>query len=80
MDQIKIRGGAKLNGTIEISGSKNAALPIIVASLLTEKKVIIRRVPDLADVRTILELLTFFGAKLNIFGSCWYKNTQNDAK
>ncbi len=66
MDQIKIRGGAKLNGTIEISGSKNAALPIIVASLLTEKKVIIRRVPDLADVRTILELLTFFGAKLNI--------------
>ncbi|MAR79560.1 MAG: UDP-N-acetylglucosamine 1-carboxyvinyltransferase [Rhodospirillaceae bacterium] len=66
MDQIKIRGGEKLNGTIEISGSKNAALPIIVASLLTHKKVIIRRVPDLADVRTILELLTFFGAKLNI--------------
>ena len=38
MDQIRIRGGEKLNGTIEISGSKNAALPIIVASLLTEKK------------------------------------------
>lgn len=66
MDQIKVRGGVKLNGTIEISGSKNAALPIIIGSLLTNRKVVIRRVPDLADVRTILELLTFFGAKLNL--------------
>ena len=66
MDQIKVRGGVKLNGTIEISGSKNVALPIIIGSLLTNRKVVIRRVPDLADVRTILELLTFFGAKLNL--------------
>ncbi|PPR78719.1 MAG: UDP-N-acetylglucosamine 1-carboxyvinyltransferase [Alphaproteobacteria bacterium MarineAlpha2_Bin1] len=65
MDQIKVRGGKKLKGIIEISGSKNATLPIIIASLLTERKVVVRRVPDLADVRTILELLTFFGADLN---------------
>ncbi len=65
MDQIKIRGGKKLTGTIKISGSKNAALPIITASLLTDKKITLRRVPDLADVKTISDLLIYFGAKLN---------------
>ncbi len=66
MDQIKVRGGIKLNGIIEVSGSKNASLPIIIASLLTERKVTVRKVPDLADVRTILELLTFFGSEIKL--------------
>ncbi len=62
---LKIRinnGGIPLNGKIKISGAKNASLPIMVASLLTEEPLILSNVPDLADVRTLINLLGVLGA------------------
>src|SRR6056297_3121363 len=62
MSELLIRGGKKLRGKVEVSGSKNAVLPILAASLLTNERILIKRVPDLEDVRTMLEIL----ASLNI--------------
>ena len=50
MDRIEIDGGIQLKGKIKISGSKNASLPILAATLLTDKKSKITNVPELADV------------------------------
>ena len=57
MDRIVIKGGVPLVGDIKISGSKNAALPIIVCSLLTSDKLKIKNVPNLVDIFSMLELL-----------------------
>jgi UDP-N-acetylglucosamine 1-carboxyvinyltransferase len=62
LDKLIIRGGKKLKGEVEISGAKNAALPIMIASLLATGSSTIGRVPDLKDVITIGKLLTYFGA------------------
>lgn len=64
MDRFLIRGGKKLHGTVHISGSKNAALPILVATLLTDEKCILHRVPNLRDVRTTLKILEYLGKKI----------------
>ena len=50
MDRIRIKGGRPLNGTIPISGAKNATLPLMIASLLTDETLILENVPRLADV------------------------------
>ncbi len=63
MDYYSIKGGKKLAGEVEISGAKNAALPIIVASLLTEGETTLRNVPDLKDIRTILQVIEYLGAE-----------------
>jgi len=57
MDRIRIVGGNKLNGTIPISGAKNAALPLMIASLLTEETLILDNVPRLADVAQVQRIL-----------------------
>jgi len=62
MDKIVIEGGKPLNGTIEISGSKNATLPILAATLMAEDESIIRGVPDLQDVATMVKILRSLGA------------------
>jgi UDP-N-acetylglucosamine 1-carboxyvinyltransferase len=62
MDYYLVRGGKKLSGSIKVSGAKNAALPIIVASLLADGKTILRNVPDLADIRTIIRVIEYLGA------------------
>lgn len=59
---LKIEGGASLGGEIVVAGSKNAALPFIAASLLTEEEVVFSRVPEISDVEAMLELLEGFGA------------------
>ncbi len=64
MDRFLITGGKKLHGTVHISGSKNAALPILVATLLTDEKCILHRVPNLRDVRTTLKILEYLGKKI----------------
>ena len=64
MDRFLIRGGRKLQGVVHISGSKNAALPILVATLLTDEPCVIRRVPNLRDVRTTLKILEYLGKKI----------------
>src|SRR6056297_3728680 len=58
MSEMLIRGGRQLSGEVAISGSKNAVLPILAASLLTNERILIKRVPDLEDVRTMLEILS----------------------
>ncbi len=64
MDRFLIRGGKKLQGTVRASGSKNAALPILVATLLTDETCVLHRVPDLRDVRTTLKILEYLGKKV----------------
>src|SRR3954454_22811664 len=61
MDKILIRGGLPLSGTIRIGGAKNAALPLMAASLLTADKLVLTNVPDLADIRTMANLLVQHG-------------------
>ena len=63
MDRFLVEGGKKLKGTVKISGSKNACLPILVASLLTDEPFVLHRVPNLRDVRTTLKILTALGKK-----------------
>lgn len=64
MDKIEIEGGIPLKGRIEIGGAKNAALPLITAALLTDETVTLENVPNLSDVRTLLELLCILGVEL----------------
>ena len=64
MDKIRIHGGRALSGTIKVSGSKNSALPILAATLLTREKCIIHRVPDLSDTNYMLQILTHLGAEV----------------
>src|SRR3954447_21108847 len=61
MDKILIRGGVPLSGTIQIGGAKNAALPLMAASLLTAETLVLTNVPDLADIRTMANLLVQHG-------------------
>ncbi len=63
MDKIIIEGGKKLKGEVKISGAKNSVLPILAASLLADGKTVIKSVPDLRDVRTMLKILEEIGAK-----------------
>ena len=64
MQKLEIKGGKKISGTIIISGSKNATLPILASTILTKKKVIITNIPIVKDVETMLELLSFIGSKI----------------
>ena len=63
MESFLIKGGVPLRGTVEISGSKNAALPIMAAALLTDEPCVIRRVPDLSDTRFMVQILKSLGAE-----------------
>ena len=62
---MRIKGGAPLNGVINISGAKNLALPALVATLLTDEKVVLNNVPKLSDVDFLLELLSYLGTEFN---------------
>src|SRR5262247_3192620 len=64
MDRIRIVGGNKLNGTIPISGAKNAALPLMIAGLLTEETLILDNVPRLADVAQLQRILGNHGVDI----------------
>lgn len=64
MDKILVHGGHTLNGTVRISGSKNSALPILAASLLTKEPCIIHRVPDLSDIHYMLTILSELGCEV----------------
>ena len=68
MDRIQIRGGAKLNGTIQISGAKNAALPLMIASLLTDQTLTLENLPRLADVNQLVRILGNHGVDYSIDG------------
>jgi len=66
MDLIQVKGGNFLEGEINISGSKNASLPMIIASLLTKDKVKIKNIPNLSDVSTLLELIKTLGSEFEL--------------
>jgi UDP-N-acetylglucosamine 1-carboxyvinyltransferase len=68
MPKFVVEGGRPLNGTIRPAGNKNAALPIIAATLLSEEEIILENVPDIKDVRTLLDLLTVLGADVEWLG------------
>jgi UDP-N-acetylglucosamine 1-carboxyvinyltransferase len=61
MDKLIIEGGIPLKGSVEVSGSKNALLPILAATLLTKSKCVIRNAPDLKDTHSMLNILRFLG-------------------
>jgi UDP-N-acetylglucosamine 1-carboxyvinyltransferase len=66
MESLVIKGGVPLHGEVTISGSKNAALPIMAAALLTDEPCVIRRVPNLSDTRFMVKILESLGAQVTI--------------
>jgi UDP-N-acetylglucosamine 1-carboxyvinyltransferase len=68
MDRIRIRGGCRLHGEIEISGAKNAALPLMAAALLTPEPLRLANVPDLVDIATMASLLGQLGTAISVTG------------
>ena len=68
MDRIRIVGGTPLAGTIPISGAKNAALPLLIASLLTDERLTLKNVPNLADVNLLARILRNHGVDHSVDG------------
>ena len=66
MDCLVIKGGASLKGEVKISGAKNAALPLMAATLLTDEETVIRNLPNLSDVRFMCRILKSLGAKVEM--------------
>ncbi len=69
MDKLIIQGGKKLEGIVEVSGAKNAALPILAATILTKERSVIKNVPQVADVFTMVKILKGLGAKVHHEGN-----------
>jgi UDP-N-acetylglucosamine 1-carboxyvinyltransferase len=69
MDRIRIRGGVPLQGRISIGGAKNAALPLMIAALLTDEPLVLRRVPRVADITTLAHLLVQLGVSITMRGA-----------
>ena len=69
MEKLVIKGTKKLSGTIFISGSKNATLPILAATLISNKKITLTNIPFVQDVNTMINLLKFIGLKIEINNS-----------
>ena len=66
MEKLLIRGGNSLSGEIKCSGAKNAALPMIAATILTENEVTLKNLPFLQDITTMFELLGSMGSKITL--------------
>ena len=64
MQKLEVFGGNKLNGKVNISGSKNASLPILAATLLFNKKVFLKNLPKVKDIETMIKLLESLGSKI----------------
>src|SRR5258708_13977759 len=69
MDKIRIQGGRPLRGAIPISGAKNAALPLMAASLLTEETLSLANIPHLADIASLATLLAQHGVAISMDGA-----------
>jgi UDP-N-acetylglucosamine 1-carboxyvinyltransferase len=75
MDCLVVRGGRSLSGTVEVSGAKNAALPLMAATLLAPGKHLLRRVPRLADTHTMVRVLEALGATVRWEGPAMHVDT-----
>ena len=69
MEKYIIQGGKRLEGTVRVSGSKNAALPLMAASLLASGTTVLKNVPRLSDIKTMADLLRIIGAKVYLEGN-----------
>lgn len=69
MDYLQITGGKGLSGSVKISGAKNAALPVIAATLLSDSEVTLTNLPNVVDIRTLLHLLSMLGGEVDHNGS-----------
>jgi len=69
MDRIRLTGGYELNGVIPISGAKNAALPLMIASLLSDEPLVLTNVPRLTDIATLARLLAELGVEIEVLNS-----------
>lgn len=78
MDFLQINGGAKLNGKVKISGAKNAALPLIAMSILAGNDIKISNVPNVADIKTLAQLLRNLGASAEFLNENSLKINTND--
>ena len=65
MEIIRIQGGHRLSGKVQIRGAKNAALPLMVSAMLTEEDLILDNLPYLADIQTMTALLNSHGVQVN---------------
>ena len=77
MDKIIISGNSKLFGSIKVNGSKNAALPILAASLLSDKDLQLTNLPDLVDIYNMKKLLIEYGVKINENNNLTICNAKN---
>ena len=66
MQKLEVFGANKLKGQIKISGSKNASLPILAATLLSDKKIILNNLPKVKDIETMINLLKSLGSIIRI--------------
>ncbi|MFP3091481.1 UDP-N-acetylglucosamine 1-carboxyvinyltransferase [Treponema sp. TIM-1] len=80
MNQYCIEGGFPIKGTIRASGNKNAALPCIAATLLTDEPVILKNIPDIEDVQVMLDVYRAFGGSVETLGPNTYKLLLRDIK
>ena len=80
MDKLEVIGGTRLSGEVTISGAKNAALPILAASLLAEKPVVLQNIPSLNDVTTTVRLLRRIGLDIDFNGQSRIEVTPSNIK
>nr|WP_315045251.1 UDP-N-acetylglucosamine 1-carboxyvinyltransferase [uncultured Leptotrichia sp.] len=80
VDGFKVKGKTPLNGTIKVSGAKNAALPIIIATLVAKGEYILRNVPNLRDIRVLMKLLEDLGMETEKLDETTYKIVNNGFK
>jgi len=76
MDHLLIEGGRRLSGRVSVDGAKNSALPICVASLLTDEPIVLHRIPDLRDVTTVLATISSLGKRVTRQG--WTVKIEHD--
>ena len=62
MDKLEVFGEKRLKGNVSISGSKNAALPILAATILSDKKITLKNLPNVKDIETMIKLLESIGS------------------
>ena len=68
MQKLEVFGANKLKGQIKISGSKNASLPILASTLLSNKKIYLNNLPKVKDIETMINLLKSLGSKIQLKG------------
>ncbi|WP_300356796.1 UDP-N-acetylglucosamine 1-carboxyvinyltransferase [Fusobacterium sp.] len=80
VEAFKIKGGKKLKGILEVEGAKNAALPIFIATLIERGEYVLKNVPDLMDIRTLIKLLESLGLSIEKLDKNSYKIINNGLK